>query len=71
VVVELPGWADRRRSRIAAIGAKHASVFNELSRQGPHADARLLKYHDAMRKKYYHAAQCPWLPIMPDPPEPE
>jgi hypothetical protein len=29
------------------------------------------EYFTAMRAKYEHAAQCPWLPIAPDPPAPE
>jgi hypothetical protein len=24
-----------------------------------------------MRRKYEHAARCPWLPVAPDPPEPK
>jgi hypothetical protein len=29
------------------------------------------KYHREMESKYLHAASHPWLPIEPDPPEPE
>jgi hypothetical protein len=28
-------------------------------------------YHHAMKWKYRHAARYPWLPVEPDPPEPE
>jgi hypothetical protein len=30
-----------------------------------------LVYHQLMRKKYDRAARYPWLPVWPDPPEPE
>jgi hypothetical protein len=30
-----------------------------------------LDYHTAMARKYRHAARYPWLPIEPDPQEPE
>jgi hypothetical protein len=29
------------------------------------------KYHEAMSRKYEHAARYPWLPVAPDPPEPK
>ena len=28
-------------------------------------------YHDLMHRKYDRAARYPWLPVAPDPPEPE
>jgi hypothetical protein len=34
--------------------------------ESPRAD-----YHTAMARKYRHAADCPWLRVDPDPPEPE
>ena len=32
---------------------------------------RLVPYHAALRHKYEHAARTPWLPVEPDPPEPQ
>jgi hypothetical protein len=32
---------------------------------------RISSYHAAMAAKYRHAARYPWLPVEPDPPEPE
>jgi hypothetical protein len=29
-----------------------------------------MKWHQAMRQKYEHAARYPWLPVEPDPPYP-
>jgi hypothetical protein len=33
--------------------------------------SRLAGYHAAMARKYWHAADRPWLPVEPDPPPPE
>ena len=32
---------------------------------------RISSYHAAMAAKYRHTARFPWLPVEPDPPEPE
>jgi hypothetical protein len=32
---------------------------------------RLFEWHESMARKYEHAARYPWLPVEPDPPEPE
>lgn len=32
---------------------------------------RRIAYHEAMSRKYDRAARRPWLPVPPDPPEPE
>ena len=41
----------------------------------PTADAGVAKaraaHHAALRSKYERAARYPWLPVEPDPPEPE
>jgi hypothetical protein len=31
----------------------------------------VIAYHEAMARKYDRAARYPWLPVEPDPPEPE
>jgi hypothetical protein len=64
---------------IARLNDNTASVLrSELSESdepGPHGDPitmrRLADYCDAMRKKYELAARYPWLPVEPDPPEPQ
>jgi hypothetical protein len=33
--------------------------------------SRRVAYHAAMARKYRRAARSPWLPVEPDPPEPE
>jgi hypothetical protein len=40
--------------------------FSRLTRE-----RKMLLYHDAMARKYKLAAGHPWLPVEPDPPEPE
>ena len=35
------------------------------------ATPRLLVYHESLAHKYQHAARYPWLPVEPDPPEPD
>ena len=32
---------------------------------------RRIAYHQAMKQKYERASRYPWLPVLPDPPEPE
>jgi hypothetical protein len=32
---------------------------------------RLIVYYRSLASKYQHAARYPWLPVEPDPPEPE
>jgi hypothetical protein len=34
-------------------------------------EAKVPNWHEAMARKYRHAARYPWLPVEPDPPEPE
>jgi hypothetical protein len=35
------------------------------------SQARRIAYHESMMEKYARAARYPWLPVEPDPPEPE
>ena len=32
---------------------------------------RRIAYHQAMKQKYERTSRYPWLPVLPDPPEPE
>jgi hypothetical protein len=45
----------------------------DLSRQQRESDrlAHSIDYHTSLVHKYEHAALHPWLPVEPDPPEPE
>jgi hypothetical protein len=31
----------------------------------------MFSYHEALARRYWYAARFPWLPVEPDPPEPE
>ena len=55
---------------------KHDPFWREIVGRyhGPISEAELLReieYHEAMYRKYRHAALYPWLPVEPDPPEPK
>jgi hypothetical protein len=36
-----------------------------------HRAKTLMLYHQALKRKYERATRLPWLPVEPDPPEPE
>jgi hypothetical protein len=68
------GWQMRqRREHRLRLALKH-EVLSALLRDG-HADTsrdpERADRHKALHIKYEHAARYPWLPIEPDPPEPE
>lgn len=52
-----------------------AEVAKLASRMKPFAridrDWLPIEWHESMRRKYERAARYPWLPVGPDPPEPE
>ena len=40
-------------------------------RERARVNPRKAAYHAALARKYEYAASRPWLPVLPDPPEPE
>ena len=50
--------SDYHRSRIILISPPDPRVYRTL-------------YHMELANKYYYAARHPWLPVTPDPPEPQ
>jgi hypothetical protein len=36
-----------------------------------HREKALVRYHSELTEKYQRAARYPWLPVEPDPPEPQ
>jgi hypothetical protein len=48
-----------------------AGFLKDRSLREAARDSRLATYRAAMVRKYRHAAGYPWLPVEPDPPEPE
>jgi hypothetical protein len=49
----------------------YTRVHLNSDRPPPAPDSRKAAYHDAMSSKWSEAALRPWLPVEPDPPEPE
>ena len=64
-------WAARRAATFREISAYHALEWSRIDTTGTQeVDARA-EWHRAMEMKYRDAARYPWLPVAPDPPEPE
>ena len=70
-------WAARRSEEFRELGQYHRGVswtihpVDRNRRRAGWNSARLLEYHARMAEKYDRAARFPWLPVAPDPPEPE
>jgi hypothetical protein len=72
-----------RSDRLARIAREHSTPFpplsfadliaaNEPERQRLSLwSQRVAAWHGEMARKYQYAARHPWLPVGPDPPEPE
>jgi hypothetical protein len=68
-----------RSQRFYALMMSHESRAMELMDNAPSvtdAEARRrfharITWHEVMNAKYERAARYPWLPVEPDPPEPE
>jgi hypothetical protein len=57
--------ADRHRGEVP----KHFPRVKPVGMEDKHW--HLIDWHASMVRKYDHAARYPWLPVEPDPPEPE
>jgi hypothetical protein len=64
-IVALPIGLWGRSMAFARIAREHAA------REKDFADARASSYHWNLAVKYERAAMYPWLPVAPDPPEPQ
>jgi hypothetical protein len=76
VAVLLGLWAgiERRRADFRRIARYHSYRNLGLlvdSRSLTPLELRRDEWHAALAKKYTRAARYPWLPVEPDPPEPE
>jgi hypothetical protein len=69
----VPGWTDHRRAEFLRVAAWHdeESFIASAFWGGCPGFARRKPYHQYMARKYRDAALHPWLPVEPDPPEPE
>jgi hypothetical protein len=73
-------WArrDERFLKFAIEAMTHATLARAYetgrpfdSRVRAPVDPQKAAYHAALVRKYEYAARYPWLPVLPDPPEPE
>ena len=79
--VRFRGWVDRRRHNLMIVAIQHELEEILIDSRGPFhrsgdgpptlRDPRPAAYHQAMAAKYKWAARHPWLPVWPDPSEPE
>lgn len=64
------GWLRlvRRAARYRELAIYHTLLWAETGRAG---ETPRSAYHRELSRGYRHAAERPWLPVEPDPPEPE
>jgi hypothetical protein len=62
-----------RRERFSKLVLFHVKIANvvQLHPNGHPNPIRLAAHHWIMAEKYAKAAESPWLPVAPDPPEPK
>jgi hypothetical protein len=74
------GVTIERHNRFRKIAAHHQAEFKKILSGLPFhfsgdssldPKMRRLEWHEPMRLKYERAARYPWLPVGPDPPEPD
>ncbi len=63
-------WMARRSAAFQARAAAHSGRVREVE-MPCRVNQPLREHHDALVRKYTFAARHPWLPVSPDPPEPE
>ena len=61
-------WMGRRSAWLRAESVRHIKEAAGAASGGPSAR---INFHLEMFEKYRRAASHPWLPVEPDPPEPE
>ena len=71
-------WMSNDPGRRQQPGSFHPPGWSPPSAQDPPpiragrmSQERRISYHEAMKQKYERASRYPWLPVLPDPPEPE
>jgi hypothetical protein len=68
-VLGLLVWVDRRATQFRDRRDFHRMHWSAID-EGFAVEAAQAAYHRAMAEKYRGAAERPWLPVEPDPPEP-
>jgi hypothetical protein len=67
---------ERRRARFERMFSHHRSLTGPMTIRSFEPDRPIFltprgKWHYEMSMKYARASRSPWLPVEPDPPEPE
>jgi hypothetical protein len=62
---------ERRRRFLIIAGSHRMPDARFLRHHDADSELRLVRWHDEMQAKYEFAAAHPWLPVAPDPPDPE
>jgi hypothetical protein len=62
----------RRAAHFMRLAALHEHLaHHQRSQPGPSATPKDADHNERLARKYERAAARPWLPVEPDPPEPE
>jgi hypothetical protein len=76
-------WLKRRSERFGHLARYHQGgrvsilafgtdrICRQMNERGEVVSNRANRWHEVLEKKYREAARYPWLPVAPDPPEPE
>jgi hypothetical protein len=60
-----------RKKRNDALSARNEKIEKLAAATQVRANAAIRDRHARLKEKYWRAARYPWLPVGPDPPEPE
>ncbi len=74
VAATVAGWAIERHKRFGDLARRHATALALGTDSGGVVltfDTPTRRWRSGLRAKYERAARYPWLPVEPDPPEPE
>jgi hypothetical protein len=74
LVLAPASWLYRRTARMKSIAHFHDQACIQALMVTPGCiliESPRSRFHDELAKKYHWAARYPWLPVEPDPPEPE
>jgi hypothetical protein len=77
VVLGARSWYEGRSARFREMARRYSKSWLENAdivvgdRESDETQARRSEHHRAMWEKYLRASRQPWLPVEPDPPEPE
>jgi hypothetical protein len=68
----LTRWMDARRVEFSRQSVQHEIEKAAWLHLPPSTESRAeIEYHSLLSMKYHLAIEHPWLPVLPDPPEPD